>query len=409
MANIVKKEESKLLSKRPLSLKNTLSISQPYDEVDKDKDKDKDSNFNKKRSKRRLISEWNVTEVPALPIFYINERTSVKIMNMNPQLIADRITQYANSISAGLNYDDLKGGAIISINRTEICVQLFRIRYSTQNAIIVEVRRKNGSSIIFHRAARGILSAAKGDPVALPPSDLRTMTRPDTTKLLRSKRQTKEEDDDTTAEAAIENIEDLLTKDRFDANLLGVESLLHLTSCGSSSKTMASFTADVILNGRSDIIKDKVFSLIVNAKRNEDEDDEPKNIVENGFNRRMRICVLSLLANALEVLSKSDLESKSSDEEWVGDDGLLASLLRKLKDSKSNVHEAYYAAKCLRTAIKVSSGMKSWAIERDVREIVQQSQNEGNCSRGNSLLGCVLDDILLCVETNDCKLNYKEI
>jgi len=396
----VKKEDQ---CKRPLSLKHTLSINQPYDDVDKDKD----SNFNKKRNKRKLISEWNVTELSTVPIFYVNERTSVKIMNSKPQNIADRITQYANSMSADLNYEDLKGGAIISVNRTDICVQLFRISDKTPDAVIVEVRRKNGSSITFHRAARAILKAAKGDPVAHSPS-LTTLQKahPDTTRILKSKQKTKE-DDNTTAEAAIEKVEDLLKKDRFDANLLGIESLLHLTTCGSSSKAMALFTAEVILNGRrSDIIKDTVFFLIRNANKRNVDEDEPKNIVESGFNRRMRICALSLLANALEVLPKSDLESKSSDDEWVGDDGLLASLVCKLKDSKCNVQEAYYAAKCLRTVITASAGLRSWAIERDICQIVQQSQNEGNCN--HSILSCVLDDILLCVGKSDCKLNYKE-
>lgn len=399
MANITsKKEEYQLLCKRPLSLKSSLSISQPYDEVDRDKD----ININKKRSKRKLGSEWNVTELPTLPIFYIGERTSIKISNVEPQNIVDRITQYANSMSADLNFNDLKGGAIISVHRTEVCVQLFRMSSNTANAILVEVRRKNGSTITFHRIARAILKAAKGDPVVLP-SSLQT-THPDTTKIVKSKQQLTKEDDNTTAEAAIEKIEDLLQKDRFDANLLGIESLLHLTTRGSSSNKMTIFAAKAILNGRrNDIIKDTVFCLIRNAKRNDDE-DEPKNIVESSFNRRMRICALSLLANALEVISKSDLESKSSDEEWVGEDGLLDSLICKLTDSKSNAQEAYYASKCLRTIVKASISLRSWAIERDIPQIIREIHDEGNTSRVNTILGYVLDEILLCVGTSDCKI-----
>jgi len=407
MTVIAKKEEYKLQCKRPLSLKDTLSISQPYDELGKDRD----SALNKKRGKRKFISEWNVAELPTLPIFYINQRTSVKITNTKPHIIADRITEYANSMSAGLNYDDLKGGAIISIDRTEISVQLLRINDSTPNAIIVEVMRKNGSSIIFHRAARAILSAAKGDSVTTPrpTSNLQPTTRPDTTKLLKRKQLQMKEDDNTAAEAAIEKVEDLLKKDRFDANLLGIESLLHLTTCGSSSKDMALFTADVILNARSDIVKDTVFSLIKGG-RNEEE-DEPKNIVESGFNRGMRICALSLLSNALEIISTSDLESKSTDDEWVGDDGLLSSLLCIVKDSKSNVQEAYHAAQCLRTLLNGSASLRSWTMERGVRQIVEQRLSEGGNCCSHTKLGCVLDDILQCVGTDDdCKqLNYKEI
>jgi len=392
MANISsKKEECQLICKRPLSLKDSLSISQPYDEFGQD------SNFIKKRNKRKVISEWNVDELPALPIFYIKERTSVKIMDAKPQIIADRVTQCANTMSADLNYDDLKGGVIVSMNRIELCVQLFRINDdSASDAIIVEVRRKNGSSITFHRAARAILKAAKGDPIILPRS-LESQTRKDRNivKIKQSK-----EDDNLTAEATIEKIDSLLQKDRFDANLLGIESLLNLSSCDSSSKSMTLFTAEVILNGRhSDVIKDTVFSLVRNSSN--DEKDESKNIVKSSFNRKMRVCAFSVLANSMEVLSRSDLESKSLDDEWVGDNGLLTTLVCKLKDSEFNLQEAYLAAKCLRTAVRGSTGLKSWAMEQDLFGIVQQSQNEGN--RSHTLLGCVLDDILQCLAISDCK------
>merc|ERR1712150_223821 len=117
------------------------------------------------------------------------------------------------------------------------------------------------------------------------------------------------------------------------------------------------------------------------------------------------------MGNALEIISKSDLESKSTDDEWVGDDGVLSSLLCILKDSKSNVQEAYHAAQCLRTLINGSASLRSWAIERSVRQIAEQRLNEGGNCCSQTKLGCVLDDILLCVGTDDdCKqLNYKEI
>ena len=180
--------------------------------------------------------------------------------------------------------------------------------------------------------------------------------------------------DDEKKQDVIRNIDSLLQKDRVDANLLGMESLLHLTTCGSSSKTIALFPADVVLHGnKSDVIKDTVFSLIRRNSNNDRGRDKTENIVEDGFNQRICICALSVFANSLELLSKSDFVSKLSDtdDDWVGDDnGILSSLVVRLKDSEYSLQEAYFAAKCLKTMLEASIDLRSWAIERKVFKAV---------------------------------------
>jgi len=335
---------------------------------------------------------WNVDVLPDIPHFHIKEKTSVAVMNSKPQCVADRIVQCAKLLSADCSYDDHEAGATVGIDQMELCVQLFKASDNTPSVIIVEIRRKNGSPISFHRIARVMLNAARGNPICPAPH----FTHPSS---LSSSFQIKIRiaDDDEKKQDVIRNIDSLLKKDRVDANLLGMESLLYLTTCGSSSKTMALFTADVVLSGcKSDIIKDTVFSMIRNSN-NDRGKDQTENVVEEGFNQRMRICALSLFANSLEILSKPDLVSKLSDvdDDWVGDDGILSSLVDRLKDSESSVQEAYFAAKCLKTVLEASIDLRSWAIEREVFKVVQHSQNVGHCT--HSLLGCASDDILLCL------------
>lgn len=378
-------DNKQLRCKRPLSLEHSLSINKPYG------DKKNDHNSTKHKKHRRGMSStaWNVDVLPAIPHFHIKEKTSVAVMNVKAQCVADRIYQCAKLLSVDCSYDDYKAGATVGIDQMELCIQLFKASDNTPNVIVVEIRRKNGSPIIFHRVARTILNAAKGGPIVLAPY----FTTPPSSqnKPCVAKDEQKKQD-------VIRNIDSLLQKDRVDANLLGMESLLYLTTCGSSSKTMALFTADVVLNGcKSDVIKDTVFSLVRRNSNNDRAKDQTENVVEDDFNQRLRICALSVFANSLELLSKPDLVSKLSDadEDWVGDNGVLSSLVIRLKDSESSLQEAYFAAKCLKTVLEASIDLRSWAIERKVFKAVQHSQNIGHCA--HNLLGCISDDILLCL------------
>jgi len=396
-------EKKYLRCKRPLSLEDSLSVDKPSYSANKD------ATSARKRYRRGATYAWNVIELPSIPHFYIKEKTSVAVMNTKPQCVADRIVQCAKLLSVDCDYDDEKAGATLSINQMELCIQLFKVSDNTQNMIVVEIRRKNGSPISFHKVARAMLNAAKGNASTMTPSS----TPKSQTMNLISHEETKE-DNNVTVAGSIETIESLLRKDRVDAKLLGMESLLHLTTSGSSSKNMTLFTANVILNGwKNDIIKDTVFSLI--TKSNDNDEDESNNIIEDGFNQRMRIYALSLLANSLEGLAKSlegisnnrqgdgdgetgDLQSKLSNDEWVEDGGILWSLVEILKISESslqNLQEAYFAAKCLKTALEASGDLISWAIERKVVKVVEYSQKVGHCR--HNLLGRASDELMLCL------------
>jgi len=367
-----------LCCKRPLSLKESLSIDKPSYSANKD-----EISVHKKY-KSGVTSTWNVIELPTIPHFYIKVKSSVAVMNTKPQCVANRIVQCAKLMSADCDYDDQKAEATLSINQMELCVQLFKVSDDTRDIIVVEIRRKNGSAISFHKVARVMLNAAKGKAISMS-----TLVAPKSQAKNLIAREKNKKDNDVIVAGTIERVESLLRNDRIDANLLGMESLLHLTTCGSSSENMALFTANVILNGwKNNVIKDSVFFQITKSNNNE---DESKNMVEDGFNQRMRICSLSVLANSLEVISKNrhgdgdvgttNLELKLSNDEWVEDGGILWSLVEILKISKSSLQEAYFAAKCLKTALEVSADLIPWATEREVVKVVELSQKVGHCTQ----------------------------
>jgi len=365
-----------LRNKRPLSLEESLSVhkSRIYDETDKgDKKKQKRENISKK---------WNVVDLPIIPDLYIKLKTSCAIINDEPKSVANRIFEYAKAMSAVGFYEDDKAAATLRIDQMELCIQLFDDSNNSQNIIVVEIRRKNGSSISFHKAARAILNAAKGSmsvvstPLFGPPSPA---------KLPQKKKNVNE-----TVVSTIETIDSLLRKDRVDANLLGMESLLHLTTRGTSSDVMTQFAANVVMNCKDYVIRDKVFSLITNSNLATD-----TNVLDKTFHGKMRNRALSLLSNSLEVISnksKSSLESKLSTEEWTENGGIISILVDELKNAETNPQEAYLAAKCLKIIIETSNDLRSHAIQLEALNVLKYSQRVGHCT--HNLLGYISDDIL---------------
>jgi len=333
----------------------------------------------RKKQKREMTSAWNVSELPTIPDLYIKLKTTCAIFDDSPKTVADRIVECAKVMSAVGLYDDEKAAATLRIDDMELCIQLFK----AINCVVVEIRRKNGSSISFHKAARALINSAKGKTIVISAS----VGPPSPTRPLKRKRK-----EDETATNTVERVDSLLRKDRVDANLLGMESLVHLTTSGSSSDEMALFTANVVMTCTNYVIKDKVFSLIKNSDVPKDVDT---NVDDVSFYGKMRNRALALLSNSLEVISnssKSSLESKVSTEEWIKNGGIVSTLVEELKNAETSPQEAYLAAKCLKIIVETSNDLKSHVIDLEALDIVRHSQKVGHCI--HNLLGSISDDLL---------------
>jgi hypothetical protein len=53
-------------------------------------------------------SNWKLQDLPELPFLYLKEKTSVVVLNENPQLIASRIVDCATSLNVYGQYDGEK-------------------------------------------------------------------------------------------------------------------------------------------------------------------------------------------------------------------------------------------------------------------------------------------------------------
>lgn len=272
----------------------------------------------------------------------------------------------------------------------EFWIQLFN---ESDNCLVVEVGRKNGSSMIFHRVARTILTAIKSVHQS-------TKFEINGTELsypykLTSKPKCVEGNDKYASRMDV--ITALLKNDRFDASLLGIQSLELLTNTRTASEGMISFVASIMLSKEHEFgeIKQKVLSFIRNENESED-----GNVLEESFLEKKRICAFSILSNSLTSISQrgqNGFESCINLDEWItgdDDDGacLLPILLKELKNAQISPQGAFHAAMCLQVLLEKSSTIRRKALDLDVTDAVLSSQKVGHCA--HLMLGSISDNLV---------------
>ena len=238
----------------------------------------------------------------------------------------------------------------------ELTIQIFKDSSESDKCFIVEARRKNGSSILFHRVARNILAAIKSihQPTQFEKSGteiLYSCTLPSKPKYA------VDQNDNDKFASRMDVIGSLLNNDRFDASLLAIQSLELLTNTRTASEDMVSFVANIILSKEHEYgnIKDKVLSLI----RNE---EEAESGMEESYLQKKRIGAFSILSNSLASISREGQREYESDinlDEWItgyDDDGpcLLPFLLEELKNAQISPEGAFHAAACLKILFEKS-------------------------------------------------------
>lgn len=379
-------------SKRPLSLAASIS---------RDNNGGDTNALPTKRRKVSVDSAWDLGDLPELPYLYLKEKTSVVVMNEEPQTIATRILECAKILCASGQYNGAKARATLTVNNMEFCVQLFKVTEKTNECVIVELHRVNGSSITFHSVARSILNAAKAKSmksksIQVEERKSELVRRRVVVRDFRDGESSlkKTQDQEELFTCTLEMVDALLKKDRVDANLLGMESLELLTRLTSTSDAMVKFVTKIVLTAeRFSDIKDTITSLIANYSI---DGESVANADEDVYYQKMRVCALSVLSNSIDVMSKENpdtLDEMLRADDWVGDHGLLTLLLNELKKANKSPQEAYLAGSCLKKVFEKSCRMKNHAVEKlDAMSVFVESQKVGRCS--HNLLESVSDSLL---------------
>mmetsp|Transcript_11424 Transcript_11424/g.15827 ORF Transcript_11424/g.15827 Transcript_11424/m.15827 type:complete len:215 (-) Transcript_11424:244-888(-) len=91
------------------------------------------------------------------------ERNHVLICDSSPSIIADRVARCLAGISAHTTYNDEKASAIVETQGgVKFKISLFRQSADQPNKVLLECQRRRGDGYNFHKIARTVLRAGRG-------------------------------------------------------------------------------------------------------------------------------------------------------------------------------------------------------------------------------------------------------
>jgi len=302
---------------------------------------------------------WNVNiqKLKDSSTIFPIERTHAVLNGISASVVADRVVACLeeNSIYATFNNDKAMAVAETD-NHTTFEIWMYRHRNNDQNgnlpSLLLEVQRKSGCSISFHWVARAILKAAKGISVAA------AVPRPSISSFIPPPSKKAKIAQENDVFESIENVHSLLEKDRFDANILGMQTLRSLTSLQSTTAETAATVSKLILVGNEEMsaIGDKVKSIVQNGCNNDDYECD----MERHYGRIMYSHALGVIANSLDIISTiEDFNSLESDKWFIED--LLSLLLTEIQCIQ-RPHDACEAARCLNVLVGASTKFRVKAV-----------------------------------------------
>ena len=368
-----------------------------------------------------------------VPAFYPLERSSRFIVD-KLETVAARISEANRVLSIHAVYDDENATADLSTTEN---VEMYLSLWKTSNGeegIVVEIQRRKGDSIAYHRYARCILDVAAGEldikeHVKSNGDDIDLVYTKKVNRLINLEVPNDAVSERNNAIVALEIAHGLLMKDRMDARLLGLESLCLLTDPRKTGNKTALITSRVVLLGTAQIdeedlidggdetpfqeIQKTILSLVQFRRIGEDSDfdDEKEESSEEEHITILHNLALAVLANALDVISNEDMlaegdsyspsapeevtrgnrrridTSESISERFLEDSlecgagsenkEIMKTLINELGKANMKPHNACLSAKCLRSLCRASDKARNRAKELGAKTVVQTALDVG--------------------------------
>ena len=225
-------------------------------------------------------NNWSPRQLRPVPAFYPMERSSRLCYECDLETVARRVSEANRLLSIHAVYcDETATASLLTSENVEMHLALWKTpvpeadgddsnnyaRASSvstmpkSDGIVIEIQRRTGDSIAFHRYSRYILDAAVGefDVQALideEGADLDMVYSKRAQRLLSVDTVSTGQESRTETENAIIAIEiahGLVMKDRMDARQLGLESLCLLTDPKKTGLTTALLASHVVLLGQT--------------------------------------------------------------------------------------------------------------------------------------------------------------
>lgn len=362
------------------------------------------------------VTNWHPQHNTLRPIpnFYPLEKSS-RYIHDSAENIAARMSDACRLMSVHAEYDNEAGTALLMTDdHVEIFVSLWKgniqadsSEYKTdpddtkdENLVtIVEVQRRKGCSVSFHKYGRRLLDSASGNFNA---DDNNTVSVPKVSPCIQEEKKKDEE----SSVLALEIAASLLRKDRMDARRLGLESLCLLTDPEKAGVETARLSSQVVLFGsvqdvhseNADFIPDElgireaILSLVQFGRLGEygdfedDLEDEEVDNDEKEFNEVLHNLALGVLSNALAALEpdktayedvSDSTDSFLEESREISKKELLSTLLNVLGKAEAKPHDACLSAQCLKCLFQASKKAKKRARELKAKQIVMTALDVG--------------------------------
>lgn len=367
---------------------------------------------------------WTKPDLRPIPTYYPMERSNciLKLSEHSVEDMTQNISDCLRQLSVQANYFNKPAAAALL---TPELVEIYLALWKTPNdEIQVELQRRKGDSVTFHRYCRHILDASSGDFDA---TEVRTTGSlhylKAAEKLLRSELSKTNGDDDS--KVALELTHSLLTKDRMDARKLGMESLCILTDPSKTHLPTTIMASRAVLLGGGESMGNDIHTMILNLvqKRcmgdeenllegmpveydSDDEDffpsdDERDNTRPPEYNDTMSIMLnhaLIVLANSWQVVSTFEsfdgtpettialpslellVDHFLHDALEVTDTDMIFSLLQQMQRAPIKPHNACLAAKTLTILVTHSTRARERAIKVGAAQVVDRAYDVGVAS-----------------------------
>jgi hypothetical protein len=373
-------------------------------------------------------SNFLPTSLRPVPAFYPLEKSTRLVEEEAAAVIAERISESLRGLSVQAIYDNETATAsLVTSENVEMHLALWKSpATAVQSGILVELQRRKGDSIVFHRYSRSILDAAVGDvDVGDLPYDIQdAMYSKKVQRLLSLELQNEEKQEHENAVIALEIAHSLLMKDRMDARQLGLESLCLLTDPRKTGHVTAMMASHVVLLGSTlgieipnaeteaeelmidegpfQEIREAILSLVQFSRIGEDEVDET-DVILSPDSEQMTLLhnlALAVLANALDNIENPDrfdpepedskprsrLRTASSTD--VANEFLqqtedstkkefLKTLIGELGKAQQKPHNAALSAKCLASICRASDEARKRAKELGAKNVVSTALDVG--------------------------------
>lgn len=387
---------------------------------------DKESYFSnavkpQKPASQDVETNWTPEKLRPVPAFYPLERSTRLVEDHLSDVVA-RVSEANRVLSIHAVYcNETATASLLTAENVEMQLSLWQTGGADGNDVIaVELQRRKGDSIAFHRYSRYILDAAVGDfdaeeHVEKFGADPDLVYSKKIQKLLTIEAAKEAASELENAIIALEIAHGLIMKDRMDARQLGLESLCLLTDPNRTGAKTALIASRVVLLGTSQDpdseqteellfdegpfqeIRQSILSLVQLRKIGEGDDfDNEEHTEEEEHMTVLHNLALAVLANALDVIeseteevqkpaSRDRLGSATSicesfleeAEEVAGDKEILKTLITELGKAGAKPHNACLSAKCIGSLCRASDKARRRAKELGAKTVVQTALEVG--------------------------------